>query len=169
MPSVRRHSTNGKLPFISGVALVLTLGVLLAACARTGNGAVAPVTTPTRTPLSKQPTPTATVPPAASKGILAGSVVMAANCPAATAEQPCPGLAVVSYTVTVQSKAGAVAGTARTDTNGHFSIQLAPGTYIIQPQNAPGMVPTHQIPTGTYIVTAGKTTLVQIVLETGVA
>ena len=62
----------------------------------------------------------------------------------------------------------AIAATATTDSNGHFTVALSPGSYTVHAEAGPGMIGLSQITPGDVTVRAGATTTVRIELDTGI-
>jgi len=139
------HPTTRHL-FPLALAFLLAGGILLllAACAPTGLG------TPGR------------------QGTLTGDVVAGPTCPVAPAGSPCPLAPVTDRQVTITTSSGSVAATTKTDGQGHFSVALAPGSYNVQVAIVPGQIGIRQTTFGQATITAGQTTHIQIVLDTGI-
>jgi hypothetical protein len=100
--------------------------------------------------------------------MLAGDVVAGPTCPVERAEDPCPPKAVPNREVQILGPNNAVAATATTDTNGHFSVQLAPGMYRVIVPAKQGQVGLRQLQNVTATITAGQATTVKIELDTGI-
>lgn len=64
---------------------------------------------------------------APASATLNGSVVAGPTCPVERADRPCPPRPVPDLTVTAQGNG--ITKSTRTDSRGHFSLKLSPGTY----------------------------------------
>ncbi len=122
------------------LVLAAALGALLAGCAQIGG----------------------------PQGTLVGDVVAGPTCPVESIEHPCPPKPVPDRRVTIQTPGGAVVTTTTTDANGHFSVTLPPGNYVIQVTVGPGLVGIRQVTPGNVTVVAGQTVSVKIELDTGI-
>jgi hypothetical protein len=109
-----------------------------------------------------------TPPVSGPHGTLSVDVVAGPTCPVEQAENPCPPVRVAERPVTIVTPAGAVVATATTDAQGHFSIVLTPGAYVIQVAIVPGAPGLRQDSPGNVTVVDGQTTSVQIMLDTGI-
>lgn len=76
------------------------------------------------------PEETASAEPGGTNAGIFGSVVAGPTCPVEQANSPCPEQPVPDAEVTAKD-GDQVAGTARTDSNGKFTMRLAPGTYNV--------------------------------------
>lgn len=103
-----------------------------------------------------------------AQGTLAGTVVASPGCPVEQMNNPCPPIKVANRQVTIKTSDGATAATTTTDADGHFSVSLAPGTYTVLVEIIPGQVGIGAPQLGLVTVTAGQTTTVQIVLDSGI-
>jgi hypothetical protein len=103
-----------------------------------------------------------------TQGTLAGDVVAGPTCPVEPAEDPCPPKAVPNREVQILGANNAVVATTMTDSNGHFSVAVAPGTYTITLPIKPGQVGMRQISDVKASVTAGQVTTVKIMVDTGI-
>jgi carboxypeptidase family protein len=134
-----------------GVLIALTA---LAGCGREGplvSSLASPSPEATTTPFPETPEPTESVEPtespasptpqettsspapttlAAKSGIF-GSVKAGPTCPVERQESPCPERPVTDAEVTAKDASGKVAGTAKTDAEGEFTMGLAPGSYEV--------------------------------------
>ena len=137
-PTIRR-------PFRLVFALLIAGGIMLlfAACAPTSIG------------------------PGGQQGTLTGDVVAGPTCPV-QGETPCPPAPVTDRQVTIKTSSGAVAATATTDAQGHFSVSLAPGSYDVQVAIIPGQIGMRQTTPGQVTIVSGQTTHLQIELDTGI-
>lgn len=130
--------------------LLIGLGLTLIACAPQVQGVGA--------------NPTSTT---AAQGTLTGDVVAGPTCPVEQAENPCPPKPVPDHKVTIKTTSGTVAATTTTDAQGHFSVSLNPGNYIIEVSTGPGLWP-HQKQPVQVTVAAGQSAYVKIELDTGI-
>lgn len=147
-----KHSVLSRRPWwlIPGLFLVLVALVGLAACTPVGTGASQ-----------------ATAPATANQGTLNGDVIAGPTCPVASPTHPCPPRPVAHRQVAVVTPDGKTAATATTDENGHFSVMLAPGRYMVKVARTSFPFPIQRQPVFVTIV-AGKTVSVQILLDTGI-
>ncbi len=136
-------------PFWLGALLLLiALGLILTACAPQGIGA----------------NPTSTT---AALGTLTGDVVAGPTCPVQQAETPCPPKPVPDHQVTIKTPNGTVVATATTDAQGHFSVSVAPGDYLVEVSTGPGLGLRQTQPVQVTVV-AGQSAYVKIELDTGI-
>jgi hypothetical protein len=136
----------------------------LVACGVSGEGISS---TPPQGTQSTTPT-TSTQSTTGTQGTLDGDVVASPTCPVQTAENPCPPKPVPSRTVTIVGANGQIVAKTITDSQGHFSLALAAGTYTVQVIIVPGLVGMRQITPGHVTITSGQTSHVNIVLDTGI-
>lgn len=122
------------------VILAAALGMLLAGCAQVGG----------------------------PRGTLVGDVVAGPTCPVESIEHPCPPKPVPHRQVTIETPGGTVVTTTTTDVNGHFSVTLPPGNYVIRVLVGPGLLGIRQLTPGNVTVVAGQTVSVKITLDTGI-
>jgi hypothetical protein len=140
-----------------GALLAIGMALALAGCASitvSGSGA-AETSTPT----------TGT---SGTQGTLSGDVVAGPTCPVERAEDPCPPKAVPNREVEILGANGAVVATAMTDSKGHFSVALAPGTYVVTVPIKQGLIGMRQTSDVKASVTAGQVTTVKVMLDTGI-
>ena|ERR1051326_7447814 len=152
-----------------GFLALAALLVALAACApggsaSPGQGQVANTST--------QSSPPATATQAAgsgnaNEGTLNGTVVSAPSCPVETSDLPCLPKPVPNRQVSVESTDGKVVATATTDDNGRFSVNLAPGMYVLKVMPGATPLPIQRKPV-TVTIVAGKVISVQIELDSGI-
>jgi Carboxypeptidase regulatory-like domain len=64
-------------------------------------------------------------------GTIRGSVLLAPTCPVETAESPCPGRPLAGVPVRVVDADGDVRGSAVSGDDGSFTIDVAPGSYLL--------------------------------------
>jgi hypothetical protein len=133
------------------LALVIALGLALAACTSNLPGG-----------------PQGTLVPGGPQGTLVGEVVAGPTCPVANAENPCPPAPVPNRQVRIETFAGAVAATVTTDAEGHFTIHLPPGHYVIHVAIIPGQVGFQQVTPSDVTIVAGQATSITIELDTGI-
>jgi hypothetical protein len=103
-----------------------------------------------------------------TQGTLSGDVVAGPTCPVERAEDPCPPKAVPNREVAILGTNGAVVATAMTDSKGHFSVALAPGTYVVTVPIKQGLIGMRQMSDVKANVTAGQVTTVKVILDTGI-
>jgi hypothetical protein len=140
-----------------GALLAFGLALALAGCASitvSGSGAAG-----TSTPTSGT---------SGTQGTLAGDVVAGPTCPVERAEDPCPPKAVPDREVDILGTNGVVVTTATTDSKGHFSVALAPGTYTVTVPIKQGQIGMRQMSDVKANVTAGQVTTVKVELDTGI-
>lgn len=142
---ILRRGRGRYLAVCPGVLAVLVLAGLLAAC---GVTTVNPGTQ--------------------AKGTLTGAVVAGPTRPVATPTDPNPTMVVPNREVRIETTGGALVTTATTDAQGHFSVELAPGTYVVKVRMASGMVGMRQKNTPQVQIVAGQTVQVRIELDTGI-
>jgi hypothetical protein len=143
-----------------GVLLAFGLALALAGCASitvSGSGAAGTGASGTGTPSMS-----------GTQGMLAGDVVAGPTCPVERAEDPCPPKAVPNREVEVLGANNAVVATATTDSKGHFSVALAPGTYTVTVPIKQGLIGMRQENDVKANVTAGQVTTVKVMLDTGI-
>jgi len=136
--------------------LILTPWLLLCACGQAG---VAP-TGPVRAAAAQTA--------AARTGTIVGDVVAGPTCPVAQAENPCPPQPVAYRMVSIETPAGATVATTTTDVDGHFSVSIAPGMYVVQVKIVAGQIGILQSTPGAVTVTAGQSLYIKIELDTGI-
>lgn len=102
-----------------------------------------------------------------SQGTLTGDVVAGPTRPVATINSPEPTMAVPNREVTIETTSGTLVTTTTTDAQGHFSVALAPGTYVVVIKIVSGMVGVRQKNTPQVTIVAGQTVNVRIELDTG--
>jgi hypothetical protein len=140
-----------------GALLVFGLALALVGCASitvSGSGA-AGTTTPTSGTSGTQ-------------GTLVGDVVAGPTCPVERAEDPCPPKAVPNREVEILGANNAVVATAMTDSKGHFSVALAPGSYTVSVPIRQGQIGMRQESDVKANVITGQVTTVKIMLDTGI-
>jgi hypothetical protein len=64
-------------------------------------------------------------------GTIRGSVLLAPTCPVETTESPCPGRPLAGVPVRVVDADGSVRASAVSDDDGAFTIEVAPGSYLL--------------------------------------
>lgn len=102
------------------------------------------------------------------QGTLTGDVVAGPTCPVENAQHPCPPKPVPDRQVSIDAPDGTVVATTTTDRQGHFSILLPPGSYVVRVAVGPGLLGMRQITPGYIMVVAGQTAYIQIQLDTGI-
>jgi hypothetical protein len=103
-----------------------------------------------------------------AQGTIKGDVVAGPMCPVERADSPCPPQPVTDRQVTIQTTSGATAVTTTTDGNGRFSVNVAPGSYVVHVLAGPGMLGLRQETPGDVTVTANQTSTIHIELDTGI-
>jgi hypothetical protein len=103
-----------------------------------------------------------------TQGTLAGDVVAGPTCPVERAEDPCPPKAVPNREVQILGAKNAVVATITTDSQGHFSLLLAPGTYTVTVPIQRGQVGMRQMSDVKVSIVASQTATVTIMLDTGI-
>ena len=103
----------------------------------------------------------------ADQGTLNGTVVAGPSCPIETSDYPCPPKPVPNRQVMIETPDGKIAATPTTDSDGRFSVNLAPGTYVLKVAQGASQLPIQRKPVIVVIV-AGKTLSVQIELDSGI-
>jgi Carboxypeptidase regulatory-like domain len=129
---------------LPGALLLVSLAMLLAACGLSSSV------------------------PGAGQGTLTGDVQASPTCPVERAGQTCPPAPVPTRQVQILDANGKVAATTTTDAHGHFSVTMAPGSYVVKVAIVRGQVGVRQITPGKVTVTAGQTTTVTIEMDTGI-
>jgi hypothetical protein len=83
-------------------------------------------------------------PPAAATGRLSGSAVAGPTCPVVTdpPQSGCAGRPVPDATLVIVDSSGNRVTTVTTDADGRFTLDLAPGSYEVQPQPVDGLMGT---------------------------
>lgn len=106
--------------------------------------------------------------PGGPQGTLVGDVVAGPTCPVEKAGNPCPPRPVPNRQVTIETSVGDVAATVTTDAQGHFTVHLPPGHYVVRVAIIPGQVGLRQVTPGDVIIVAGQITSITIELDTGI-
>lgn len=106
--------------------------------------------------------------PGATHGTLTGDVVAGPTCPVERVGQSCPPKPVPNREIQILDARGAVVSTTKTDTNGHFSITLAPGAYVVHVMIVQGQIGMSQVSPGNVTVTSDETVYIKIELDTGI-
>jgi hypothetical protein len=110
----------------------------------------------------------ACVPLGGAHGTLAADVVVGPVCPVQSTQNPCPSQPVPNRQVAIQTPAGATVTTRTTDSQGHLTVDLAPGHYVVRVAIIPGQPGVRQTTPGDVTITAGQTTHLTIELDSGV-
>ena len=105
---------------------------------------------------------------ASSTGEISGNVVAGPTSPVERVGSPTATVPVTNRAVVIRAKDGSEAARTTTDTQGHFSVTLAPGDYDVQVTIVPGAVGMRQQTPGGVHVVAGQTTQITIELDTGI-
>jgi len=145
--------------------LSLAAALLLAACAPPSE---VPATPPGETPppVSTTPPATPTTAPAMTASI-EGQVLVGPMCPVIREDQPCPDQP-YSATITLLDKAGHPLAQFSADAEGHFHLELEPGSYTLIPKGPAEQrypIPPGPIP---LTVTAGQFVSLTITYDSGI-
>jgi hypothetical protein len=140
-----RRSTSRAWPirWALGLVAALAVGAALAACGSGGGATIVP-------------------------GTLTGDVVAGPTCPVEQVNNPCPPKIIADREVKILTTSGQVAATATTDAQGHFSVSLPPGAYVVQVTIVPGQVGMRQTTPGDVNVASGQSSYIKIELDTGI-
>jgi hypothetical protein len=103
-----------------------------------------------------------------AQGTISGDVVAGPMCPVERADTPCPPQPVTDRQVTIETTSGATAAITMTDGTGRFSVNVAPGSYVVHVLAGPGMLGLRQETPGGVTVTANQTSTIHIELDTGI-
>jgi hypothetical protein len=105
--------------------------------------------------------------PAAQTGSGIQGVVQAGpTCPVERINSPCPPHPLAA-TVVVRDAAGHEVARARSGADGHFSVDVAPGTYTVVGLNIGSSMPPRPIP-ASVTVTSGSYTTITVEYDTGI-
>jgi hypothetical protein len=124
--------------------------------------------TPTTAP-SARPAPPVSRPPApapAGESGIAG-ITTIDNCPVRRAESPCAGTAVAARLSIMDAGTGAVVATVTSRSDGHFTVAVKPGRYLIRVLSI-GAAPPHPQNPASVTVTAGHYTTVTLRFDIGI-
>jgi hypothetical protein len=105
---------------------------------------------------------------AGPSGAISGDVIAGPTSPVERVGTPTATVPVTNRAVVIKAKDGSEAARTTTDTQGHFSVTLAPGDYDVQVAIVPGTVGMRQQTPGNVHVVAGQTTQITIELDTGI-
>ena len=139
----RRADHAGPIHWALGLMAALALSAALAACGAGGSVTLA-------------------------SGTLTGDVEAGPTCPVERAENPCPPKPVTNREVKVLSKSGQVIATTATDAQGHFSVAVPPGDYVVAVAIVSGQVGMRQTTPGDVSVASGQSSYIKIELDTGI-
>jgi Carboxypeptidase regulatory-like domain len=106
--------------------------------------------------------------PTAPFGTIAGDVTAGPTCPVERVTDQCPPEPVQNRQVNVVTQDGTRVATTSTDSTGHFTVQVPPGSYLVQVAIVPGELGLRQITPGNVTIRAGETVTVRIELDTGI-
>lgn len=101
-------------------------------------------------------------------GTLTGDVVAGPTCPVEQINNPCPPKVVAGREVKILTPGGRVVATTTTDAQGHFSVTLAPGAYVVAVTMVAGQVGMRQSTPGDVNVASGQSSYLKIELDTGI-
>ncbi|HKT00296.1 MAG TPA: carboxypeptidase-like regulatory domain-containing protein [Rugosimonospora sp.] len=118
---------------------------------------------PTRPPAAPTTAPTT---PATGSGI-AGITTIDGGCPVLRAESPCPDRAVSARLSIVDARTNRLVASVTSRADGHFTVTLPPGAYLIRPTAIGGGPPHPQAPAAV-TVTAGRYTTLTLRFDTGI-
>ena len=104
----------------------------------------------------------------AAQGTLAGTVVASPSCPVQNADKTCAPIPVRGRLVQVLDTQGRVVASAKTDDQGHFSLSLAPGSYVVHVAIVQGQPGMRQTTPGNVTISAGQSASLSIELDTGI-
>ena len=124
----------------------------------------APIASSTSAPEQTTTTTTPTPLPVEGTGVR-GRVTAGPTCPVERSDQPCPPQP-VQGTVTAVDSNGAATGTAMTDADGRYAIDLSPGDYTLRVTTAGGPFP--RCPDTPVAVTTGPPATADINCDTGI-
>lgn len=99
--------------------------------------------------------------------ILDGQVVLYPSKPACSNTESCS-TPLANYKVTVKADDGHVVATATTDQQGHFTVTVVPGSYVVQVDLTSGHTGQRQTTPGKVTLVAGQTTHVTITVDSGI-
>jgi hypothetical protein len=141
---MRRYTGRAwPIHWVLGLVAALALSVALAACGGGASLTVAP-------------------------GTLTGDVVAGPTCPVEQINNPCPPKVVTGREVKILSTGGRVVATTTTDAQGHFSVALPPGAYVVAVTIMAGQVGLRQDTPGDVTVASGQSSYIKIELDTGI-
>jgi Carboxypeptidase regulatory-like domain len=102
------------------------------------------------------------------RGTISGDVVAGPTCPVERITNPCPPAPVQNRQLSILTQSGTVVATTTTDDLGRFRVEVPPGSYVVRVQIVPGRVGLRQITPGDIAVRAGATSVIHILLDTGI-
>lgn len=103
-----------------------------------------------------------------SQGTLTGDVVAGPTSPVQSSSTSDPTKPVPNREVRIETVDGTLVTTTTTDAQGHFSVALAPGTYVVRVKIVPGTIGVRQSNTPKVDIVAGQTVHVRVELDTGI-
>lgn len=154
----RRYSVGGRWWHALFMLVMLACLAPLVACGVSVQGTSGASDTPSAS----------STPSAPAHGTLDGEVVASPTCPVESASNPCAPKPVTSRAVAIVGSNGQNVAKTTTDGQGHFSLELAPGTYTVKVAIIPGMVGMRQVTPAKVTIISGQTTKITIVLDTGI-
>lgn len=110
------------------------------------------------------PEPSSTNSP--TTGVLAGQVLARSSCGAQNSVTPCALAPLPGAVLSVKTAAGTVVASITCDQQGHFSIILPPGSYLVQPESKAGSTAIKG-PAVAANVVSGQTVSIQVIASTG--
>src|SRR6266540_5804933 len=140
------------LRVLKTVLVASTLAAALTACATTSSPSAGPSPTtrsisqapPAPSSATSAPSPGATrasppAPPKTGTGI-AGVTTIDGGCPVTRAEPPCPDRPIAAH-LSILDTNGTVVASVDSGTDGHFTVALQPGAYLLRPETLAGAPP----------------------------
>lgn len=103
-----------------------------------------------------------------NQGTLTGDVVAGPTSPVQSSSTSDPTKPVPNREVRIETADGTLVTTTTTDAQGHFSVALAPGSYVVRVKIVSGMIGMRQNTTPKVQIVAGQTVNVRIELDTGI-
>src|SRR6266540_4930898 len=132
------------LRVLKTVLVASTLAAALTACATTSSPSAGPSPT-TRSISQAPPAPSSATrasppaPPKTGTGI-AGVTTIDGGCPVTRAEPPCPDRPIAAH-LSILDTNGTVVASVDSGTDGHFTVALQPGAYLLRPETLAGAPP----------------------------
>lgn len=103
-----------------------------------------------------------------SQGTLTGDVVAGPISPVQSSSTSDNTKPVPDREVRIETVDGTLVTTTTTDAHGHFSVALAPGTYVVRVKIVSGTIGVRQSNTPKVDIAAGQTVHVRVELDTGI-
>lgn len=172
------------LRVFKAVLVASALAAALTACAKPADtGTASDAGSPTTRSISQAPaSPTSSAPstgpsarssggvtppspPATGTGI-AGVTTIDGGCPVARAEPPCPDRPIAAH-LSILNTSGTVVTTVDSGKDGHFTVALPPGSYVVRPETLAG-APPHAPEGASVTVQPGRYTIVTLRFDSGI-